>query len=36
MMATCNDCLHNEMCYGTHTDDFFAAALAASRRDAEK
>ena len=20
-MATCNDCLHNEMCYGTHTDD---------------
>ena len=20
-MATCKDCLHNEMCYGTHTDD---------------
>ena len=18
---TCKDCLHNEMCYGTHTDD---------------
>ena len=20
-MATCKDCIHNEMCYGTHTDD---------------
>ena len=20
-MATCKECLHNEMCYATHTDD---------------
>ena len=21
MMAACKDCIHNEMCFGTHTDD---------------